>query len=131
MDKKEQNLWEEIKLTLVKEIKKDVKKDMQKEKQEEEEHTNVFLSAINPFSDTKDTVATSLKLFTSALTLVASLAWNEAIKAVIDSTLRRWFPESGGLVGTLVYALIITIITVYVINRVKKLEKGVGGKAIK
>ena len=130
MDTKEQNLWEEIKLKLVKDIKKDVKKEIEKEKQEDE-HENAFLSAINPFRDTKDTVATSLKLFTSALTLVASLAWNEAIKAVIDATLKRWFPEGGGLVGTLIYAAVITVIAVYVINRVKKLEKGVGGKAIK
>jgi hypothetical protein len=51
------------------------------------------------------TVAT---LITTAFALVAGLAWNEAIKAVITQ-----FLKSGDeVIGLLIYAIIVTIIAV-------------------
>ncbi len=51
------------------------------------------------------TIAT---LMTTAFGLIAALAWNEAIKAIILA----YFPKQSGITGLLVYAILITIIAV-------------------
>ncbi|OPX58509.1 MAG: hypothetical protein A4E25_01621 [Methanobacterium sp. PtaB.Bin024] len=51
------------------------------------------------------TIAT---LLTTAFGLIAALAWNEAIKALILELL----PQQDGLTGLFIYAIIITVIAV-------------------
>lgn len=51
------------------------------------------------------TIAT---LITTAFGLIAALAWNEAIKAII----LELFPQQSGITGLLIYTIIITIIAV-------------------
>lgn len=51
------------------------------------------------------TIAT---LMTTAFGLIAALAWNEAIKAIILAA----FPAQSGITGLLVYAILITIIAI-------------------
>lgn len=51
------------------------------------------------------TIAT---LMTTAFGLIAALAWNEAIKAIILA----YVPKGDGITGLLIYAVIITIIAV-------------------
>ncbi|NYB52159.1 MAG: hypothetical protein HVN35_06350 [Methanobacteriaceae archaeon] len=51
------------------------------------------------------TIAT---LMTTAFGLIAALAWNEAIKAII----LLYVPKGDGVTGLLIYAIIITIIAV-------------------
>lgn len=51
------------------------------------------------------TIAT---LMTTAFGLIAALAWNEAIKAIILEI----FPKQNEITGLLIYAVIITIIAV-------------------
>jgi amino acid permease len=51
------------------------------------------------------TIAT---LMTTAFGLIAALAWNEAIKAII----LELFPQQSGFTGLLIYAVLITIIAV-------------------
>jgi len=51
---------------------------------------------------------TTAALVTAAFGLVAALAWNEAIKAIIA----EFLGSDGTLVGNLVYAIIVTIIAV-------------------
>lgn len=53
---------------------------------------------------------TIAKLMTAAFAFVAGLAWNEAIKAVINQFLK----ESSAVTGMLVYAVVVTIIAVIV-----------------
>ena len=53
----------------------------------------------------KQTIAT---LMTTAFGLIAALAWNEAIKAIIN----EFFAQGEGMTGLLVYAVLITIIAV-------------------
>jgi len=53
----------------------------------------------------KQTIAT---LMTTAFGLIAALAWNEAIKAIIT----EFFGKGGGITGLIVYAVLITIIAV-------------------
>jgi hypothetical protein len=47
-------------------------------------------------------------LMTTAFGLIAALAWNEAIKAII----LQYFQAGSGIVGLLSYAVIITIIAI-------------------
>ena len=47
-------------------------------------------------------------LMTVAFGLIAALAWNEAIKAIII----QFMPQGSGITGLLIYAVIITIIAV-------------------
>lgn len=47
-------------------------------------------------------------LITTAFGLIAALAWNEAIKAII----LQYFQAGNGIIGLLTYAIIITIIAV-------------------
>ncbi|MBC7119090.1 MAG: hypothetical protein H5T36_01430 [Methanobacteriaceae archaeon] len=51
------------------------------------------------------TIAT---LVTTAFGLIAALAWNEAIKAIIG----MFFKAGTGVIGLLIYAVLITIIAV-------------------
>ncbi|WP_414469724.1 DUF5654 family protein [Methanobacterium sp. ACI-7] len=59
--------------------------------------------------DVKNQVLTTIAtLMTTAFGLIAALAWNEAIKAII----LQFFPKGDGLTGLLIYAILITIIAV-------------------
>ena len=51
------------------------------------------------------TIAT---LITTAFGLIAALAWNEAIKAIIA----QYFAAGSGVTGLVIYAVLITIIAV-------------------
>jgi hypothetical protein len=53
----------------------------------------------------------------SAFALVAALAWNEAIKAIID----RYIPAGSALYSKLIYALILTVIIVLVSMRLNRI----------
>jgi hypothetical protein len=56
-------------------------------------------------------------LINSAFALVAALAWNEAIKAIID----RYVPTGSALYSKLIYAVILTIIIVLVSMKLTKI----------
>lgn len=56
-------------------------------------------------------------LINSAFVLVAALAWNDAIKQIID----RYVPAGSNLTSKLVYALLVTLIVVLVSMRLTKL----------
>ncbi|MDD1775582.1 MAG: DUF5654 family protein [Methanobacterium sp.] len=59
--------------------------------------------------DVKGQVAqTVATLMTTAFGLIAALAWNEAIKAIII----QYFQAGNGITGLLIYAILITIIAV-------------------
>lgn len=59
--------------------------------------------------EVKNQVLTTIAtLMTTAFGLIAALAWNEAIKAII----LELFPKQGGITGLLIYAILITIIAV-------------------
>ncbi len=56
-------------------------------------------------SQVMDTIAT---LVTTAFGLIAALAWNDAIQALIT----QWLGETDALTGLLIYAVVITILAV-------------------
>ena len=58
----------------------------------------------------KEVLKTIITLITTAFALVAGLAWNDAIQALINT-----FMDAGSaLTGLLVYAIVVTIIAVVV-----------------
>ncbi|MDY0293245.1 MAG: DUF5654 family protein [Candidatus Methanomethylophilaceae archaeon] len=70
---------------------------------------------------------TTVALITAAFGLVAALAWNDAIKALIKSV----FPDTGGeLIGLFVYATLVTIIavvaTLLIARSLSKAKKALG-----
>ena len=80
--------------------------------------------------EVRNTFASTTSLIISALTLVAGLAWNDVAKAYF-SRLKEELSGWGEAVGLLLYAVVVTLIAVFVIHRLRKIEKAIGGKSIK
>lgn len=53
-------------------------------------------------------MATIATLITTAFGLIAALAWNSAITAVVNI----YFPAGSGITGLVIYAVLITIIAI-------------------
>ena len=70
----------------------------------------------------------TLTLASSALGLVAALAWNEAIKAYIDMYIKPYLAKGSGVVSLFIYALFITAITVVVALQMAKVKERLGTK---
>lgn len=63
-----------------------------------------------------------VEFMSAAFALVAALAWNEAIKALIDT----FIPETNGVMAKLIYAVLITVLValvLYFLERSKSEEK--------
>lgn len=58
-------------------------------------------------------------LFTAAMSLVAALAWNDAIQSLF----RLIFGEAASLVAKFIYAIAITVLVVFVVMRLTKLTR--------
>lgn len=73
-------------------------------------------------------VSESLTMMATSLGLVAALAWNEAIKKLID----EFIPKGKGVLSLFVYAIFITIVVVIVTKRLgrvkERLDQGVLNK---
>ena len=68
---------------------------------------------------------TMITLASASLGLVAALAWNEAIKAIIKEVLHT--EES--ITGLLIYAILATVIAVIVLILLARAASKVGGEA--
>ena len=53
-------------------------------------------------------------LSTSGFGLVAALAWNNLIQELVNNYIKKWIPGNSGLVSLLIYALVVTILAVFV-----------------
>ena len=77
---------------------------------------------MNPLNDLKETKkAVKEKMFTLILAgfgLVAALAWNDAIQTLF----KVLFPKSEGVIGKFVYALLVTLIIVFITLQLKKIS---------
>ncbi|HKG15861.1 MAG TPA: DUF5654 family protein [Pyrinomonadaceae bacterium] len=74
---------------------------------------------------TRVLVQTMITLASASLGLVAALAWNEAIKALIKKVLG----EDDSLAGLLAYAIIATLIAVIVLLILARAAARIGGEA--
>jgi hypothetical protein len=62
-------------------------------------------------------ISQGLGMISSALILVAALAWNEAIKELITTYLKN----DSGLISRFLYAIIVTVIAVIITMRINTL----------
>jgi hypothetical protein len=75
---------------------------------------------------TRVLLQTMITLAAASLGLVAALAWNEAIKALI----RKFLGEDDSLVGLFIYAILATLIAVVVLLILGRAAARVGGDAV-
>lgn len=68
----------------------------------------------------KEMVRQLVTLSTSGFGLVAALAWNNVIKEFVDNYISKWFPQGGGVLSLLIYALVITALAVLVTYNLSK-----------
>ena len=69
--------------------------------------------------ETKRVLTETLTLLTTAFGLVAALAWNEAVKALIN----EFVPKGSGVWSLFVYAVIVTILAVVLSTRLLRLRE--------
>ena len=74
---------------------------------------------------TRVILQTMITLAAASLGLVAALAWNEAIKALIKSVLG----EGDSLVGLFTYAVLATLVAIVVLLILGRAAARVGGEA--
>lgn len=70
-------------------------------------------------------IATMSSLAAAAFGVVAALAWN----AFITELLKAVLPADGGLIGLLIYAVIVTILAVVVMTWLGGLAERSGGES--
>jgi hypothetical protein len=69
-------------------------------------------------------LATMISLATAAFGVVAALAWNSFITELVKQVLG----VEGGLIGLLIYAVVVTILAVIVITWLGRMAERAGGK---
>ena len=67
-------------------------------------------------------------LSTSGFGLVAALAWNGVIQEIVNDYIKKWLPNGSGLISLFLYAIIITILAVFVTLQLSKLLKRLENK---
>jgi len=68
----------------------------------------------------------TLTLASSALGLVAALAWNQAITEYVDVYIKPYFAKGSGVISLFIYALVITTLTVVVALQMARIKKRIG-----
>lgn len=71
----------------------------------------------------KEVLKQMLVLSTGGLGLVAALAWNEFIKEVINKHLQPLIGGVSGLISLFIYAILVTLLAVFVTYSLTKLIK--------
>jgi len=61
----------------------------------------------------------TITLILGGFGLVAALAWNEAIKTLFETI----FPKKSELIGKFLYAIIVTIVVVFISLQLKKVSE--------
>jgi hypothetical protein len=64
-----------------------------------------------------------LTLATSGFGLVAALAWNSLIQEFVNSYVKKLLPNGSGILSLLIYALIVTVLAVFVTYQLSKLSE--------
>lgn len=62
-------------------------------------------------------------LSTAGFGLVAALAWNSLIQEFVNTYIKRWLPGSGKLITLGLYAIIVTVLAVFVTLQLSKIVK--------
>ncbi|MDP3998883.1 MAG: DUF5654 family protein [bacterium] len=87
---------------------------MAQESQKEEKPKRIHIEVVRQM----------LTLATSGFGLVAALAWNNVIQAFVNDYVKQWLPQSSGIISLFIYAVIVTILAVFVTLQLSRiLEK--------
>lgn len=70
----------------------------------------------------KEVVKQMLTLATSGFGLVAALAWNSLIQEIVNNYIKMYLPGAG-LISFAIYAVVITLIAVFVTVQLSRLLK--------
>ncbi len=70
-----------------------------------------------------EVVKQMVTLSTSGFGLVAALAWNNLIQELINNYIKKWLPESSGIISLLIYALVVTVLAVFVTLQLSRLSQ--------
>ncbi|MFH1959126.1 MAG: DUF5654 family protein [Patescibacteria group bacterium] len=85
------------------------------------------MAKIETPSNSKDLPVAVIKnvisLATSGFGLVVALAWNEVIKKTVEEYIDPWLGKSGGIVSMLIYAIVITLLAVFVTMQLAQLQR--------
>lgn len=76
----------------------------------------------------EELVQQMLALATSGFGLVAALAWNEAIQTFVKEYIQTYFPQSYGIISKLLYAILISILAVFITYQLSKLSAKISRK---
>lgn len=98
------------------------------EKKKKHKKAVKVIDIINPLEDAKEGVSTTFKLLTSALTLVSALAWNDAIKGIFEMFKEDQYLKQAGMWAPFLYAILVTFITVIIINKLNKFQDNIKQK---
>ena len=72
---------------------------------------------------TTEIVTQMLTLATSGFGLVAALAWNSFIQEVVNNYVKKLLPSGSGIISLLIYAVIVTVLAVFVTMQLSKLKE--------
>lgn len=70
----------------------------------------------------QELVKQMLTLSTSGFGLVAALAWNSLIQEFVNSYVKKLLPNQSGIISLLIYALVVTVLAVFVTYQLSKLS---------
>jgi len=68
-----------------------------------------------------------LNLATSGFGLVAALAWNSVIQEVVNNYVKKFLPQNSGIISLLIYAVLVTVLAVFVTLQLSKALKQLDG----
>jgi len=71
----------------------------------------------------KELLKQMITLSTSGFGLVAALAWNEAIQALVKEYIDQYISVGSGIISRFIYAIIITALAVLVTYQLTKIVK--------
>lgn len=72
----------------------------------------------------------TLTLASSALGLIAALAWNQAITEYVTVYIKPYFAKGSGVISLFIYAIIITAITVIVAMQMARVKERLRTKEV-
>ncbi|HVZ11438.1 MAG TPA: DUF5654 family protein [Patescibacteria group bacterium] len=55
-----------------------------------------------------------IALSTAGFGLVAALAWNSLIQEIVNNYIKKYLPGDSGIISLFIYAIVVTIIAVFV-----------------
>lgn len=69
-----------------------------------------------------------LTLATAGFGLVAALAWNSLIQAFVEDYIKIWLPTGGKMTSLVIYAVVITLLAVFVTYQLSKILRRLEAK---